>query len=65
MSTSKVKMSTGGALVVLSLIVAAIVGWVMNLVAIIGHDFAAEIGMGIMRVIGVFIPIIGAVLGYI
>jgi hypothetical protein len=62
---SKSNMSLGAALAWLVVIIVGIVGWVLNIVSIVGHDFAAEIGMGIIRVIGVFVPIIGAVLGYI
>jgi hypothetical protein len=50
---------------VLAILIAAFVGWILNIVAIVGHDFATEIGFGVVRVIGVFIPIIGAVLGYV
>jgi len=65
MTASKQKMSASVALLWLSIVVAGLVGWVMNLVAIVGHDFIAETGFGVIRVLGVIIPIIGAVLGYI
>jgi hypothetical protein len=61
---SKNDMSLGAVIAWLVVIIAGIVGWVLNIVAIVGHDFVNEIGMGIVRVIGVFVPIIGAVLGY-
>jgi hypothetical protein len=61
---SKSNMSVAAAIAWLVVIFAGILGWVLNIVAIVGHDFAAEVGMGIVRVIGVFVPIIGAVLGY-
>jgi hypothetical protein len=64
MSTNS-KSNTVALLVWLGIIIAAIVGWIMNLGAIIDHDFALETGMGILRVIGVFMAPIGAVLGYI
>lgn len=44
---------------------AAIAGWVMNIVTIAHNDFTSITGMLIMRIVGVFIPIIGAVLGWI
>ena len=40
------------------------IGWVWNIVKIVGSDFAVITGMLIMRVIGVFVPPLGAVLGY-
>jgi hypothetical protein len=64
MSTNS-KSNTVALIVWLGIIIAAIVGWIMNLGAIIDHDFALETGMGILRVIGVFMAPIGAVLGYI
>lgn len=40
------------------------VGWVMNIVEIVNGDFSPLTGMMVARVAGVFIPPIGAVLGY-
>lgn len=51
------------ALIVLSLIIAAIVGWVLNIVEI-AHATVFS-GFVIVRAIGVFIPVLGAVLGYV
>lgn len=39
------------------------IGWIWNIVKIIGSDFALN-GMLIARVIGVFVAPVGAVLGY-
>ena len=44
-------------------IAAGVVGWVMNIIAIIHSDFVWT-SLLIIRVIGVFIVPIGAVLGY-
>ena len=41
------------------------VGWVWNIVKIAGSDFAQITGMLILRVVGVFLAPLGAVLGYI
>jgi hypothetical protein len=64
-TNNKAQMGIAAVLIWLSIFIAAIAGWIMNLVAIVNHDFALEVGLGIVRVIGVFIAPIGAVLGYI
>lgn len=45
-------------------IVAGVYGWVMNIITLFGGtiDHAGEI---IVRVVGIFIPLIGAVAGYV
>jgi hypothetical protein len=43
---------------------AGVVGWVMNIVDIANSDFDNITGMLVIRVIGVFVPPLGAVLGY-
>ena len=43
---------------------AAIIGWVMNIIELIGMTFDPITGMAVGRVIGVFVPPLGAVLGY-
>lgn len=52
---------------IFGIIIAAMIGWVMNIItlATCGLAIAEWTVMEIMRVIGIFIPIIGAVLGYI
>ncbi len=57
-------MSTGAALVVVGLWVAAIAGWVMNIVKIIplvSDGFTAEL---VVRLVGVPVAIIGMVYGW-
>lgn len=43
---------------------AAVVGWVMNIMDIVKSDFSSITGLLVLRVIGVFVPPLGAVLGY-
>jgi len=43
---------------------AGVVGWVMNIVDIVNSDFSSITGMLVVRIIGVFVPPLGAVLGY-
>lgn len=53
-------------LIILALIVGGVAGWIMNLMTIINTASDAVVnGLFIGRVIGVFVPIIGAVLGYV
>jgi hypothetical protein len=54
-----------GALSVLALIGAGALGWIMNVITI-AHTIDAPLsGVFILRVLGVVIPILGAVLGYV
>jgi len=41
-----------------------VIGWVWNIVKIAGNDFGVITGMLVLRVIGIFIAPLGAVLGY-
>ncbi len=52
-------------LFVMSLWVLGIVGWVMNIVTIAGSDFGAITGLLVLRIVGISIAPLGAVLGYI
>jgi hypothetical protein len=54
-----------GLLMYLAFIVAIIGGWVMNIVEIANYDFASITGMIILRIAGIFIAPLGAVLGWI
>jgi len=42
---------------------AIIVGWVMNIISLVGADSIT--GMEIARIAGIFIPPLGGVLGYL
>lgn len=44
--------------------VAAVVGWIMNIVAIAGSSFDVIGGMLVLRIVGIFVAPLGAVLGY-
>lgn len=52
-----------GGFIVIGLWIAAIVGWVMNIITI-AHDTGAT-GILILRIVGIFVAPLGAVLGYI
>jgi hypothetical protein len=40
------------------------IGWVWNIVKIVGSDFGQITGLLIIRIIGVFLPPLGAIVGY-
>ena len=48
-----------------AVLIAGIYGWVMNIVAIANSDFAAISGILVLRVVGIFLPPLGAVMGYV
>jgi hypothetical protein len=43
---------------------AAVVGWVWNIVKLVAMNFEPLTGLLIVRVVGIFIPPLGAVVGY-
>jgi len=51
------------ALLWLAIIVAALVGWVMNIVAIFHSNFSSITGELVLRVIGVFVAPLGSIMG--
>ena len=51
-------------LIVAALVLGLVIGWTLNIVAIVNMDSVFS-GMGVVRVIGIFIAPLGAVLGYI
>lgn len=51
-------------LLALGLLAAALYGWIMNIVLLFQLTLDSPLGWIIGRVAGVFIPIIGAVIGY-
>lgn len=48
-----------------TMVAACIVGWIMNIVAIAHTGFADMSGMLILRVVGIFMMPLGAILGYL
>jgi hypothetical protein len=51
-------------LVVAVFVLAGVWGWVWNIAKIAGADFAHITGMLVLRLIGIFIAPLGAVLGF-
>ena len=52
-------------LAVVSGLIGLLVGWVMNIIALFDLTLQSPLGWIIGRVIGVFIPFVGGVLGYL
>jgi hypothetical protein len=51
-------------LVGIAVVVASIYGWIANFIAILAMNADTPLGWVIGRIIGVFVPFIGAILGY-
>lgn len=47
------------------LVIACVVGWVMNIIKLVGSDFTTLDGMEVLRIVGIFIGPLGGVLGYL
>ena len=52
-------------LVLVVLVLAGVGGWVANIVKLIGMDLGGITGMLIARAVGIFVPPLGAVLGFL
>jgi len=53
------------AIFIIALWVLCAVGWVANIVKLVGMDFGAITGLLIVRAIGIFIAPLGAVMGFL
>jgi hypothetical protein len=51
-------------LIPFAIVLALVVGWVMNIITLVDADFANITGLLVLRVIGIFIAPLGGVLGY-
>jgi len=52
-------------LIILVIFLVGSIGWVMNIVSLAHSSFEPLTGMVVLRVIGIFVPPLGAVLGYL
>lgn len=57
--------SLGYYLTLLFLTIAAMIGWVMNVIALWNTIDGPMTTKFIVRVIGVFVPVVGAIIGYL
>lgn len=46
------------------MMVLLVIGWIMNIVTIASSSFEAATGELVVRVIGIFVPVIGGVIGW-
>lgn len=66
--TYKAKSDMGAilaSLVFLGLIIAALSGWVMNIITIAHSNFGDLTGLLVLRVVGIFVAPLGAILGWV
>ena len=63
---TKVNVGIAGALTIIAVFLAAIVGWVMNIISLVGFEgtLASAGILEVFRVIGIFVAPLGAILGY-
>lgn len=53
------------ALMLCALLAVGIGGWIANIVKLVGMDQVLTTGMGIARIVGIFIAPLGSVLGFL
>lgn len=51
-------------IVIVSILAAVVIGWILNIIKIIGLDFSAISGEHVVRIVGIFVAPIGGVAGY-
>lgn len=54
-----------GLFAIFGIFIAGSIGWVLNIVAVAQSSFDPLTGIVVLRCIGIFVPPLGAVLGYI
>jgi hypothetical protein len=52
-------------LMFIGLAIAMVIGWVMNILAIAHSNFSDITGLLVLRVVGIFVAPLGAVLGWV
>lgn len=55
----------GFLLFVIGIVLVGAVGWVRNIIALVGMESFEPLGMFVVRIIGIFIAPLGAILGYL
>ncbi len=63
--TTKIKVGLFTWLMILTVVILGFAGWVMNIMTIAGSNFNDLTGLLVLRVVGIFIAPMGAVLGWI
>jgi len=62
--SSKVDVGLTGSLAIIAVFIAGVIGWVMNIMTIAGSEFTPITGLLVLRVVGIFVAPLGAVLGW-
>jgi hypothetical protein len=62
--STKVDVGLTGSLAIIALFIAGVIGWIMNIMAIAGSEFTPITGLLVLRVVGIFVAPLGAVLGW-
>lgn len=57
-------MKAYGALFILMMWAAGLIGWVMNIVDLFDQSFTPLTAVAVLRVVGIFVPPLGAVMGW-
>jgi hypothetical protein len=62
--------NTGKAIVILytipiAIVIAILYGWVMNIIALCGIEEFVLTGKNVLRVVGIFVPPLGGLMGYL
>lgn len=57
-------MKVAGASFILLFLVAVILGWIMNIVDLFHQSFDPLTAVAVLRVVGIFVPPLGAVMGW-
>lgn len=63
--TTKIKVGIITWLLIFTAVILGFVGWIMNILTIAGSSFNDLTGLLVLRVVGIFIAPMGAVLGWI
>lgn len=51
-------------LLITIIVIGGLIGWVLNIVTIAGSSFTPLTGLLVLRIVGIFVAPLGAVLGY-
>jgi hypothetical protein len=59
------RFSIAAVLIWLGIVVLGAIGWVLNIITIFNTDHILDSGKGILRVVGIFVPPLGAIMGWL
>jgi hypothetical protein len=59
------RFSIAAVLIWLGIVVLGAIGWVLNIITIFNTDHILDSCKGILRVVGIFVPPLGAIMGWL